>query len=112
MLQECTAGGSLNPKIVARAHTCALQIEKEVRAFSVTSAKSVRSCIVVGGVSMQDQRHDLKAGAEVGACVCLHVCVWCVCVCGCVYVCMCMCGVYVCACVCDAGLAAQQKSGA
>eukprot|EP00983_Pelagomonas_calceolata_P134847 1162100-Pelagomonas_calceolata.AAC.8 len=39
-------------------------IEKEVRAFSVTSAKSVRSCIVVGGVSMQEQRHDLKAGAE------------------------------------------------
>jgi len=45
--------------------TCNPQIEKEVRAFSNTSMRNVRSCIVVGGVSMQEQRHDLRAGSEV-----------------------------------------------
>ncbi len=44
---------------------CPLQIEKEVRAFSRTSGRSVRSCIVVGGVAMQEQRHDLRSGVEI-----------------------------------------------
>lgn len=35
------------------------QIEKEVRAFSRSSG-DVRSCIVVGGVNMSEQRADLK----------------------------------------------------
>jgi superfamily II DNA/RNA helicase len=41
------------------------QIEKEVRAFSHTCGRSVRSCIVVGGVAMQEQRHDLRGGVEI-----------------------------------------------
>jgi ATP-dependent RNA helicase DDX5/DBP2 len=42
-----------------------MQIEKEVRAFSQTSARQVRSCIVVGGLPMHEQRHDLRSGVEV-----------------------------------------------
>lgn len=41
------------------------QIEKEVRAFSLTCGRSVRSCIVVGGVAMQEQRHELRSGVEI-----------------------------------------------
>lgn len=36
-----------------------------MRAFSRTSGRSARSVIVVGGVAMQEQRHDLRAGVEV-----------------------------------------------
>lgn len=36
-----------------------LQIEKEVQAFS-RSSRNVRSCIVVGGVNMSEQRGDLR----------------------------------------------------
>jgi len=71
MINHCLAQPPLRPGdgpiglVLAPTRELAQQIEKEVRAFSVTSAKSVRSCIVVGGVSMQEQRHDLKAGAEI-----------------------------------------------
>ena len=46
-------------------HRVTLQIEKEVRAFSHTSGRQARSCIVVGGVAMQEQRHELRTGVEV-----------------------------------------------
>ncbi|KAF5840158.1 P-loop containing nucleoside triphosphate hydrolase protein [Dunaliella salina] len=71
MINHCLAQPPLRPGdgpiglVLAPTRELAQQIEKEVRAFSITSAKSVRSCIVVGGVSMQEQRHDLRAGAEI-----------------------------------------------
>ena len=37
----------------------------QVRAFSVTSIKSVKTCIVVGGSSMSEQRGDLRSGVEI-----------------------------------------------
>ncbi len=39
----------------------ALQIEKEVKAFS-RSSRNVRTTIVVGGINMGEQRSDLRAG--------------------------------------------------
>ncbi len=46
-------------------HRARPQIEKEVRAFSRTSGRLARSCIVVGGVAMQEQRHELRSGVEI-----------------------------------------------
>jgi hypothetical protein len=37
----------------------------QVAAFGQSSRRSVRTCIVVGGVQMHEQRHELRAGVEV-----------------------------------------------
>lgn len=51
--------------VLAPTRELAQQIDKEVRAFGRSSSRSVRSCIVVGGVSMQEQRRELLGGVEV-----------------------------------------------
>lgn len=43
----------------------AQQIEREVRDFTRTSSKQVRSTIVVGGTNMGEQRGDLRSGVEI-----------------------------------------------
>ena len=43
----------------------AQQIEREVRDFTRTSSKEVRSTIVVGGTNMGEQRGDLRSGVEI-----------------------------------------------
>lgn len=42
-----------------------VQIEKEVKAFARSSGRLARSCIVVGGAAMQEQKHDLRGGVEI-----------------------------------------------
>jgi ATP-dependent RNA helicase DDX5/DBP2 len=39
--------------------------QRQVAAFGQSSRRSVRTCIVVGGVQMHEQRHELRAGVEV-----------------------------------------------
>jgi len=51
--------------VLAPTRELAQQIDKEVRAFSRTSSKLIRTCIVVGGSAMNDQRSDLRAGVEI-----------------------------------------------
>jgi len=63
--QKLRAGDGPIGLVLAPTRELAQQIEKEVRAFSLTSGRSVRSAIVVGGVAMQEQRHDLRAGVEI-----------------------------------------------
>lgn len=71
MIHHCLQQKSLRPGdgpiglVLAPTRELAQQIEKEVRAFSRTSGRSARSCIVVGGVAMQEQRHDLRSGVEI-----------------------------------------------
>jgi ATP-dependent RNA helicase DDX5/DBP2 len=50
--------------VMAPTRELAQQIEKELKAFS-RSAKGVRTCIVVGGASMGEQRSELRAGVAV-----------------------------------------------
>jgi hypothetical protein len=38
---------------------------RQVAAFGQSSRRSVRTCIVVGGVQMHEQRHELRVGVEV-----------------------------------------------
>eukprot|EP00877_Chromochloris_zofingiensis_P000286 jgi/Chrzof1/10258/Cz04g34160.t1 len=70
MIQHCLNQPQLRPGdgplalVLAPTRELAQQIDKEVKAFSLSS-RGVRSCIVVGGVQMQDQRHDLRAGVEI-----------------------------------------------
>lgn len=51
--------------VLAPTRELAQQIDKEVRAFSRSSSRAVRTCIVVGGSSMGDQRGDLRGGVEI-----------------------------------------------
>lgn len=51
--------------VLAPTRELAQQIDKEIRAFGRSSSRSVRSCIVVGGVAMQDQRRELIGGVEI-----------------------------------------------
>jgi len=50
--------------VLAPTRELAQQIEKEIQAFS-RSSRNVRSCIVVGGVNMSEQRGDLRQGVEI-----------------------------------------------
>jgi ATP-dependent RNA helicase DDX5/DBP2 len=71
MIQHCLQQAPLRPGdgpmalVLAPTRELAQQIDKEVRAFGRSSSRSVRSCIVVGGVSMQEQRRELLGGVEV-----------------------------------------------
>jgi ATP-dependent RNA helicase DDX5/DBP2 len=71
MIQHCLQQPPLRPGdgpmalVLAPTRELAQQIDKEVRAFGRSSSRSVRSCIVVGGVSMQEQRRELIGGVEV-----------------------------------------------
>lgn len=51
--------------ILAPTRELAQQIEREVRDFTRTSSKQVRSTIVVGGTNMGEQRGDLRSGVEI-----------------------------------------------
>jgi ATP-dependent RNA helicase DDX5/DBP2 len=70
-VQHCLAQPPLRPGdgplalVLAPTRELAQQIDKEVAAFSRASGRNVRTAIVVGGVSMGDQRHELRSGAEV-----------------------------------------------
>ena len=50
--------------VLAPTRELAQQIDKEVGAFA-HSSRAVRSSIVVGGVQMQEQRHELRQGVEI-----------------------------------------------
>lgn len=50
--------------VLAPTRELAQQIEREVAAFS-RSSKAVQTAIVVGGVSISEQRGDLRAGVEI-----------------------------------------------
>jgi ATP-dependent RNA helicase DDX5/DBP2 len=50
--------------VLAPTRELAQQIDKEVNAFA-HSSREVRTCIVVGGVQMSEQRHELRAGVEI-----------------------------------------------
>ncbi|WIA13020.1 hypothetical protein OEZ85_006630 [Tetradesmus obliquus] len=71
MIQHCLQQPRLRPGdgpmalVLAPTRELAQQIDKEVRAFALSSSRSVRSCIVVGGVGMQEQRRELLGGVEV-----------------------------------------------
>jgi ATP-dependent RNA helicase DDX5/DBP2 len=71
MIQHCLQQPPLRPGdgplalVLAPTRELAQQIDKEVNAFSRSSRRSVRSCIVVGGVAMQEQRHELRGGVEI-----------------------------------------------
>ena len=71
LVQHCLAQPPLRPGdgplalVLAPTRELAQQIDKEVAAFSHASGRGVRTAIVVGGVSMGDQRHELRSGAEV-----------------------------------------------
>lgn len=70
MIQHCLQQQPLRPGdgpmalVLAPTRELAQQIDKEVNAFAHSST-SVRSCIVVGGVQMSEQRHELRAGVEI-----------------------------------------------
>jgi hypothetical protein len=49
--------------VLAPTRELAQQIDKEVKAFS--SSSNVRTCIVVGGVQMQEQKYDLRNGVHI-----------------------------------------------
>jgi len=51
--------------VLAPTRELAQQIEKEVKAFARSSGRQARSCIVVGGAAMQEQKHDLRGGVEI-----------------------------------------------
>ncbi|KAF8067330.1 DEAD-box ATP-dependent RNA helicase 20 [Scenedesmus sp. PABB004] len=51
--------------VLAPTRELAQQIDKEIRAFGRSSSRSVRSCIVVGGNPMQEQRRELLGGVEI-----------------------------------------------
>ncbi|KAG1652403.1 hypothetical protein FOA52_004583 [Chlamydomonas sp. UWO 241] len=69
MIQHCLAqalvrsGDGPIGLVLAPTRELAQQIEKEVQAFGRTSR--IRTSIVVGGVQMHEQRHDLRSGVEV-----------------------------------------------
>ncbi|GBF96354.1 ATP-dependent RNA helicase-like [Raphidocelis subcapitata] len=71
MIQFCLNQPPLRPGdgpmglVLAPTRELAQQIDKEVAAFGQSSRRSVRTCIVVGGVQMHEQRHELRAGVEV-----------------------------------------------
>lgn len=71
MIQHCLQQHPLRPGdgpmalVLAPTRELAQQIDKEIRAFGRSSSRSVRSCIVVGGVSMQEQRRELLGGVEI-----------------------------------------------
>ncbi|GFH19210.1 uncharacterized protein HaLaN_16122 [Haematococcus lacustris] len=71
MIHHCLQQKALRPGdgpialVLAPTRELAQQIEKEIKAFARTSGRAARSCIVVGGVHMAEQRHELKAGVEV-----------------------------------------------
>ncbi|GIL78706.1 hypothetical protein Vretimale_397 [Volvox reticuliferus] len=71
MIQHCLNQPPLRPGdgpmalVLAPTRELAQQIEREVRAFSRSSSRSVRTSIVVGGVPMHEQRHDLRNGVEI-----------------------------------------------
>eukprot|EP00198_Chlamydomonas_reinhardtii_P008101 XP_001697438.1 predicted protein [Chlamydomonas reinhardtii] len=71
MIQHCLnqqplrAGDGPMALVLAPTRELAQQIEREVKAFSRSSGRSVRTSIVVGGVPMHEQRHDLRNGVEV-----------------------------------------------
>ncbi|MEW5298857.1 MAG: hypothetical protein WDW36_001934 [Sanguina aurantia] len=70
MIQHCLNQAPLRPGdgpiglVLAPTRELAQQIEREVKAFS-TSSRNVRTAIVVGGVQMGEQRHDLRSGVEI-----------------------------------------------
>jgi len=70
MVQHCLHQPTLRPGdgpiglVLAPTRELAQQIEREVRAFS-RSSRGVRTAIVVGGVQMSEQRHDLRSGVEI-----------------------------------------------
>ncbi|GFH05801.1 DEAD box RNA helicase CiRH59 [Haematococcus lacustris] len=71
MIHHCLQQKPLRPGdgpialVLAPTRELAQQIEKEIKAFARTSGRAARSCIVVGGVHMAEQRHELKSGVEV-----------------------------------------------
>jgi len=73
MIQHCLQQPPLRPGdgplalVLAPTRELAQQIDKEVNALGRSSRRSVRSCIVVGGVAMQEQRHELRGrGGDCG----------------------------------------------
>lgn len=50
--------------VLAPTRELAQQIEKEIRAFSM-SARGVKATIVVGGVQLGEQKHELRSGIEI-----------------------------------------------
>ena len=71
MIQFCLNQPPLRPGdgplalVLAPTRELAQQIDKEVAAFGQSSRRQVRSCIVVGGVQMHEQRHELRGGVEI-----------------------------------------------
>ncbi len=69
MIQHALLQASLRPGdgpialVLAPTRELAQQIDKEVKGFSTSS--QVRTCIVVGGVQMQEQKYDLRNGVEI-----------------------------------------------
>ncbi len=69
MIQHIIHQPSLRPGdgpialVLAPTRELAQQIDKEVKAFSTSS--QVRTCIVVGGVQMQEQKYELRNGVEI-----------------------------------------------
>eukprot|EP00798_Chlamydomonas_sp_ICE-L_P028740 gene28740-31918_t len=70
MIQHCLQQSPLRPGdgpfglVLAPTRELAQQIEREVAAFS-RSSRTVRTCIVVGGTQMHEQRHELHSGVEI-----------------------------------------------
>ena len=69
MIQHCLNQSSLRPGdgpiglVLAPTRELAQQIEKEVQSFGRTSR--IRTSIVVGGMQMHEQRHELRSGVEI-----------------------------------------------
>uniref|UniRef100_A0A061S0N5 ATP-dependent RNA helicase DDX5/DBP2 n=1 Tax=Tetraselmis sp. GSL018 TaxID=582737 RepID=A0A061S0N5_9CHLO len=71
MIQHCLdvprlkAGDGPTGLVLAPTRELAQQIDKEIRAFSRSSSPGLRTCIVVGGTSVSEQRSELRAGVDI-----------------------------------------------